>query len=68
MRVLLHPTINWQGWQEVKKSSIFKILSSEERILLINQLPHGLWTWEMCDNSEIETLLEGLIRERNDAE
>ena len=66
MAVLLHPTITWQGWQEVKQSSVFKALSSIERIRLINQLPHGLWNWEISENNDIEALLEGLIRDRND--
>lgn len=68
MVVLLHPTISWQGWQEVKQSLVFQRLSSRERIRLINQLPAGLWTWEMSDSSEIDTLLDGLGRERLDLE
>jgi len=68
MAVLLHPTINWQGWQEVKQSQFFQRLASDERIRLIHQLPHGLWSWEMSDSSEIDALLEGLGRERQDQE
>lgn len=68
MTVLLHPTISWQGWQEVKQSSVFQRLTSAERIRLINQLPHGLWSWEMGDSNEIDALLEGLERERQDTE
>ena len=68
MTVLLHPKISWQGWQEVKKSSVFQRLTSAERILLINQLPHGLWSWEMGDSKEIDALLDGLGRERQDTE
>ncbi len=64
MSVILHPTISWQGWQEVKRSRAFQQLTAEERIRLIHQLPHNLWTWEMCDNSEIDLLLESLGRER----
>ena len=66
MAVLLHPTISWQGWQEVKQSLAFQELSSGERLRLINQLPHGLWTWEMAESSEIDALLEDLGRERQD--
>ncbi len=68
MVVLLHPTISWQGWQEVKQSSAFQQLSSSERIRLVNQLPHGLWSWEMGDSAEIDALLEGLGQERQDQE
>ncbi len=68
MSILLHPTISWQGWQEVKQSQVFQRLSSEERIRLVNQLPHGLWFWEMDESSEIDALLEGLGREKQDTE
>ncbi len=64
MSVLLHPTINWQGWQEVKQSHDFQKLVSGERIRIVNQLPHSLWTWEMSDGGEIDDLLESLGRER----
>jgi len=66
MTVLLHPSISWQGWQQVKQSRLFQELSAVERIRLINQLPHSLWTWEMSETSEIDALLEGLGRERQD--
>ena len=66
MAVLLHPTISWQGWQEVKQSPAFQKLSSDERLRLINQLPHSLWIWEMGESSEIDALLEDLGRERQD--
>lgn len=66
MSVLLHPTINWQGWQEIKQSRVFKHLSSSDRLRLINQLPHNLWTWEMSDSGEIDELLESLGRERQE--
>ncbi len=66
MSVLLHPTISWQGWQEVKQSQAFLRLTSSERIRLINQLPHSLWTWEMSDSGEIDELLESLGRERQE--
>lgn len=68
MSVLLHPTINWQGWQQVKKSPGFTSLPSSERIRVINQLPHNLWTWEMGDSGEIDELLESLGRERQELE
>lgn len=64
MSVLLHPTITWQGWQEVKQSRNFQNLSPSERILIINQLPHSLWAWEMSDGGEIDELLDSLGRER----
>lgn len=66
MSVLLHPTINWQGWQEIKQSKLFSKLPSVERIRLINQLPHSLWTWEMADGGEIDELLDSLDRERQE--
>ncbi len=62
MTVLLHPTINWQGWQEVKQYSDFQQLPSTERIRLINQLPHSLWIWEMSDSGDIDELLDNLDR------
>jgi hypothetical protein len=68
MIVLLHPTISWQGWQEVKQSQVFQRLSPGERIRLVNQLPQALWTWEMSDSSEIDALLETLGLERHDSE
>ncbi len=66
MPVLLHPTINWQGWQEVKQSREFQQLPATERIRLVNQLPHCLWTWELSDNGEIDLLLDSLGRERHE--
>lgn len=66
MTVLLHPTISWQGWQEVKQSQDFQHLVSEERVRLINQLPHNLWSWEMGDSGEIDFLLESLGRDRRE--
>ncbi|MCF6179201.1 MAG: hypothetical protein L3J63_07410 [Geopsychrobacter sp.] len=60
MSVLLHPTISWQGWQQVKRSSAFKRLTSNQRIHLVNQLPHTLWAWEMGDSREIDDLLKSL--------
>ncbi len=66
MAVLLHPTISWQGWQQVKQSKAFRRLSAAEKVRLINQLPHGLWTWEMGDSGEIDDLLESLGCERQE--
>jgi len=60
MSILLHPTISWQGWQQVKQSQAFKGLTASEQIHLINQLPHSLWPWEMSDSCEIDDLLENL--------
>ena len=66
MSVLLHPTINWQGWQEIKQSAAFKALDSEARLRLIHQLPHNLWAWEIGDGEEIDLLLENLDKERQE--
>lgn len=66
MPVLLHPTINWQGWQKIKQSQTFQRPASSDRIRMINQLPHSLWTWEMSESGEIDELLESLGRERQE--
>ena len=66
MSVLLHPTINWQGWQEIKQSAAYKKLDAEARLHLINQLPHNLWTWEIGEADEIDLLLDSLDRERKE--
>jgi hypothetical protein len=68
MEVLLHPKISWQGWQEVKLSSFYQKLSLEEKIDLVNQLPQGLWAWEMSEGSEIDALLDGLVPEGQEKE
>lgn len=66
MAVLLHPTISWQGWQEIKQSKTFQELPPGERFRLINQLPHNLWAWEMSDGGEIDEMLDSLVRERHE--
>ncbi|MDT8421168.1 MAG: hypothetical protein RQ754_12110 [Desulfuromonadales bacterium] len=48
MKILLHPKIDWAGWQAIKRSSLFQSLSSGEQICLTDRLPLQLWQKEQA--------------------
>lgn len=49
MKILLHPKIDWDSWQRIKQSSLFRSLSWGEQVCLIDTLPLKLWQREMAE-------------------
>lgn len=58
MKLLLHPKIDWSGWQQIKQSRWFQSMSWGEQICLIDNLPLKLWQKEIAEGRNPDLLLK----------
>lgn len=60
MKILLHPKIDWDSWQRIKQSALFRNMSWGEQVCLIDTLPLKLWQREMADGQREERVEESM--------